>query len=194
LEWIAEFLAAHPALNLEFVLEDERTDLIGSGIDVALRAGPVPGATHTVLQTLVQQDSRLFASPDYLARRGTPRRVADLAAHDCLIASRRGDRQIWTLEGPNGAEEVGVQGRFAANNAQVLRQAAVAGLGIALLPVLLTAADRVEGRLREVLPRHGRGGTDLRVVVPIGPLVPPAVRVFVAFVEEKLGAALDAIG
>ncbi len=187
LDWIAEFLRVHPRVRLEFVLDDARHYLVADGIDAAFRAGAAVDAGATVWRTLWPESFRLYASPQYLAARGTPERLRDLGRHDCLTVSNRSGQAVWVLQGPDGREEVAVAGRFAANNVQVLRQAALAGLGIAQLPTALARMDVASGALHEVLPDFRRDGADLHVVVASRGSVPLAVRAFVEFAERRLG-------
>ena len=186
LDWITEFLREHPRVRLEFVLDDARNDLVADGIDAAFRAGAAVDAGPTVWRKLWSESFRLYASPEYLAARGTPARLRDLERHDCLTVSTRSSQAVWVLQGPGGREEIAVAGRFAANNAQVLRQAALAGLGIAQLPTALARLDVASGALLEVLPAYRRDGADLHVVVASRGPVPLAVRAFIEFAERRL--------
>ena len=193
LDWVVEFLAAQPRVRLDFVLDDARTDLVGEGIDVAFRAGPLKDAQAAILRPIVAQDFGLYASPAYLAARGMPADLRDLANHDCLTASSHLGRVTWTLLGPSGREDVSVSGRFRANNVQVLLQAALAGLGIVLLPIVLIVPDLRAGRLVKVLPQYRREGADLNVVVPSREQIPLAVSAFVEFAHSKFRAIHEVI-
>ena len=186
LDWIADFLREHPRVRLEFMLDDARTDLVADGIDAAFRAGAAADAGATVWRTLWSESFRLYASPGYLAERGTPERLHDLGRHDCLTVSSRPGQAVGGLQGPDGREEIVVAGRFAANNVQVLRQAALAGLGIAQLPTALARRDVESGALREVLPAFRRDGADLHVVLASRGPVPLAVRAFIDYAEHRL--------
>ena len=186
LAWITAFLREHPRVRIEFVLDDARTDLVADGIDAAFRAGAAVDAGATVWRTLWSESFRLYASPAYLAARGTPESLRDLERHDCLTVSRPAGQAVWVLQGPTGREAIAVAGRFAANNVQVLRQAAIAGLGIAQLPTALARADVAAGALLEVLAAYRRDGADLHVVVAGRGPVPLAVRAFIEFAERRL--------
>ena len=188
LDWIAEFLRLYPAVTLDMVLDDARVDLIADGIDAAFRAGRIEESGCAILRPFLPQSLGLYASPAYLAVRTPPRVLGDLARHDCLIGSNRTGRAVWELRGPEGVGQVAVTGRFCANNIQVLRQAAIAALGVALLPVILAVADVEAGRLRRVLPQHRRDGSNLNVVVPSLEQIPPAVTAFVEFAVRKFRA------
>ena len=188
LDWIAEFLRLYPEVALDLVLDDARVDLIADGIDVAFRAGRTEEAGSAILRPFLPQSLGLYASPTYLAASTPARVLGDLARHDCLIGSNRTGRAVWELRGPDGVEQVAVTGRFCANNVQTLQQAAIAGLGVALLPVILPAADVEAGRLRRILPGYRRDGSNLNVVVPSLHQVPPAVSAFVEFAVRKFRA------
>jgi len=156
MNWIAEFLAAHPKVRLEFVLSDARADLIGEGIDVAIRGGKVLEPT-LVARRVGTNRSTLVASPACLAERGTPESVEALSGHDCIAVPPASGRTVWRLDGPDGSVETEVAGRFYANTAQALLNAVLAGLGIALLPDVMTSPHVRAGELTEVLPGHGLG-------------------------------------
>ncbi|MDH0867520.1 LysR family transcriptional regulator [Mitsuaria sp. GD03876] len=189
--WIAEFLDAHPRVRLDLVLSDARTDLIADRIDVAFRSGPLADSSHVARQLIGPRDSGLVASPAYLDARGVPRELEDLTRHDCLVPAHAGERFTWRLAGPDGVErEVPVTGRLMANTAQALREAALAGLGIALLSTVLTRADLVAGRLVPVLPRFRREGHTLSVLYASREQLPRAVTAFIDLVVGKLADPL----
>lgn len=188
-EWIGEFLARHPSVQLDFVLADATADLITERIDVAFRV-PMPDESNYVARRIaVGMPTGLFASPRYLAAHGTPATPKDLADHDCLTQSHSGPHLIWRLQGPDGRErEIAVEGRLRASTMQALRKAAVAGLGIALLPGNV-AADVAAGRLVQVLPHYIRRNPGMNVVYPSRLQVPLAVSTFVEAAVEKMVSA-----
>ncbi|TYT23543.1 LysR family transcriptional regulator [Luteimonas viscosa] len=183
---LPDFLAAHPRLRVSLDLDDRVTDLVGSGFDLAIRIGALRDSTLVSRQLAVNRRV-LCASPDYLRRRGVPRVPADLAAHDCVLLTGRDGRQHgWTLAGPDGRPlEVRVAGRFESNYGEALRDAAVAGLGIALHSVWHVHQDLCEGRLQVVLPDHPVPASGIHAVMPERRLVPPRVRVFVDYLADR---------
>jgi DNA-binding transcriptional LysR family regulator len=191
IEWVAEFLAHHPAVRLEFVLSDARADLIDEAIDVAFRGGN-SRESPTAFRQITSQYFKVVASPAYLAARGTPQVLQDLATHDCLIASSRQGRMTWTLQGPRGDEEVSVSGRFGANSARVLVKSCIAGLGIALLPDLLIEQALRSGQVVRVLPAYRREGADFNIILPSPDQVPTAVAAFIEFAFAKLQTVVGA--
>jgi DNA-binding transcriptional LysR family regulator len=190
LEWMADFLATHPQLRVEFLLDDAKADLIAASIDVAIRAGHLVDAKH-VGRKLIETHFGLVASPAYLATRGAPTELQSLTAHDCLPVSSRPGPVVWHLEGRAGANDIEVSGRFRANTARVVLRAAVAGLGIALLPELVTAPEIEAGRLVRVLPGYRRGGADLYAVCVSRRQIPRAVSAFVEYAAEKIRSVLS---
>jgi DNA-binding transcriptional LysR family regulator len=188
MDWVTEFLAAHPKVRLEFVLNDARADLVAEGIDVAIRAGKVTEPT-LVARRIGSGRACMVASPSYLAKRGTPLSLDDLAMHDCLALPPVSGRTVWRLDGREGTTEVQVTGRFYANSAHALLKASVAGLGIALLPEVVTSPQVRDGHLVEVLPEHCVEGLDLYLVYLSRRQLPRAVSVFVEFAMAKMVVA-----
>lgn len=189
MEWVAEFLAAHPRVQIDFVLSDTRADLIEEQIDAAIRAGVLPDSSYVGRQLIEARKGGIVASPAYLAARGTPQVLQDLAAHDCVTFRDPSGRATWRLADAAGtAEDVQVTGRFFGNTAQSICKAAVAGLGIALLPPGLGWEDLQAGRLVPVLPQYHCTGQALQVVYPSRRQVPLAVRAFIDFLIAKLAA------
>ncbi len=187
MEWITYFLQAYPRVQLEFVLSDARADLIAEQIDIAFRGGPLPDSGYVGRQLVRTLGDNLVASPAYLAEHGVPATLADLGQYDCLAPAQPGGRARWRLHGPQGAEEVQVSGRFKANTAQALRKAAVAGLGIALLPHMMVLPDIQAERLVTVLPQYQQMSHGLSVLYPSRRHLPAAVSAFIDFVVERLG-------
>ena len=189
MEWLTEFLAAHPKVRVDFVLSDGRADLIADRIDVALRGGILEDSSLFARKVLDAGNDGLVASPAYVARQGVPATLQDLADHDCLVFSHPSGKATWRVTGPDGAQaEVQVAGRFSGNTAQALRKAALAGLGIALLPSTLTQRDLRAGLLVPVLPQYHRQGHGVHMVYPSRRYLPLAVSAFMELVISKMGA------
>jgi DNA-binding transcriptional LysR family regulator len=184
------FLRAHPEVRVELDLSDRLVPLAQEGFDLAIRHTPAPPETH-VAWTLCATESVLVASRSYLRRRGLPVLPSDLSGHDCLHYLRPGEAPAWQLlprEGGGAAKvTVPVAGPFAANNSEALREAALGGLGIALLPDFSAQAGLASGKLQRVLPGWrpvGSFGEHLYAIRPYTPYVPRAVQAFVAHVRE----------
>jgi len=183
---IADFAAQYPGLTIDVGLTDRFIDLLEEGWDLALRIGHLRDSS-LVARRLAPIRTVLCASPAYLAARGTPRTLADLAAHDCLgytlPSPARAGR--WRF-GRDGAIEVPVSGPFRANNGDALREAALAGLGIVYQPTFLFHEDLRAGRLVPVVldqPAYHHAAA-YAVYVP-GRHVPAKVRRFVDFLAAR---------
>ncbi len=176
MEWVAEFLEAHPLVQLEFLLSDQHSDLIKDAIDIALRGGPLPDSSYVARQ-FVCKDVVLAASPSYLKRCGRPDVVKNLIEHECITSTRQ-VRAVWRLDTPQGVEEVEVSGRFSASTAQSQLRAAIAGLGICLLPDTLMIKSLAAGELELVLPGCTKPGSGFHILYPSRKQIPLAVTAF----------------
>jgi DNA-binding transcriptional LysR family regulator len=191
------FLRAHPQLRIELDLSDRLSSLAMEGFDLAIRHTARAPDTH-VAWALCTTRSQLVASRTYLGRRGTPRQPVDLAAHDCLHYLRPGETPTWSFEARRGGAprtSVAVRGPLATNNSEALRDAALAGLGIALLPDFSAQAALAGGKLVEVLPRWTPVGSFAEHILAIRPYsahVPRAVQAFVAYLRQAFAAGFVA--
>lgn len=191
MEWIAEFLESYPGVQLEFVLADAMADFIGEGIDVAFRGSAELPDSSLVARKVASGYLALAASPAYLAARGTPRTVADLAAHDCIRAVGQAGPTTWRLNGPDGATQIAVTGRFSANTGPVQKKAAIGGLGICLLPIGSLQPSFRSGELVEVLPGVASSVGNMYVVYPCRRHVPRAVTAFVEMTVQRLAPLIQ---
>ena len=187
---LPDFLRRYPELRLELELSDTLRALAREGFDVALRHTSTPPDTH-VAWALCPTHTWLVASPAYLAQHGTPQQPQDLAQHAALHYPRPGEQALWSFEPVSGdgpRVSVKLQGPFAANNSEALREAALAGLGIALLPDFSAQAELRDGRLCPLLPQWrpvGAYGSHLWALRPYAAQVPLAVQVLVSWLRER---------
>ena len=191
MEWIAEFLDQYPGVQLEFVLADAMADFIGEGIDVAFRGSPELPDSSLIARKVASSYLALAASPAYLAARGTPHRVEDLAAHDCIRAVGQAGPMTWRLTGPQGATQITVTGRFSANTGPAQQKAAIGGLGICLLPISSLLPSLRSGELVEVLPGIASSAGNMYVVYPSRRHVPRAVTAFVEMTVQRLAPLIQ---
>ena len=193
---LPDFLRQYPQVRIELNLSDRLSSLATEGFDLAIRHTAHPPDTHVAVQ-LCATRSVLVASKAYLRRAGTPQQPADLAAHNCLHYPRPQERPAWTFEpaGPltsgSARERVTVQvsGSLAANNSEALRDAALAGLGITLLPDFSALAALQAGKLVAVLPGWAPVGSFADRIYAIRPYaahVPRAVSLFVDYLRGAL--------
>ena len=193
------FFRDYPEVRVEIELSDRVANLAQEGFDLAVRHTSAPPDNH-VAWKLCDSRTLLVAGAGYLRRRGTPAHPAELAAHDCLAYLRTGPAQ-WLFEEVRAGSvragreperiSVAVQGPLRANNSELLRDAVLAGLGIAQLPDFSAAAALRAGRLREVLPGWrpvGFFGDAIYATRPWSPTTPRAVQVLVAHLRGTLAA------
>lgn len=182
-------LQQHPQLNIEVVMDDHYDDLIKQGIDVAIRIGDLHDS-NLVAQKLGSSPRVIFASPAYLAARGTPRTLQDLKQHDCIVYTLLTTRDQWYFN--QGRDKIRVRGRFSTNSPDAVRAAALAGMGIAATPIWLINDCLADGRLRTVLQGFTPTPMDIHAVYPERRLVPAKVRYFVDYLRVRLGPSLNA--
>jgi hypothetical protein len=198
---LADFLKNHPEVRLELDLSDRLTALATEGFDLAIRHTARPPDTH-VAWALCRTETVLVATRAYLRRRGEPQSPGDLHAHNCLHYPRSQDTPAWTFE-PRDANEtlegqapasqervtVPVSGNFAANNSEALREAALTGAGIALMPDFSAQEALRQGKLVPVLPAWrsvGGFAEEIYAIRPYAPHVPRAVAALVAHLRAGL--------
>lgn len=173
---LAGFVERFPDVRVEVDLDPNAPGLVEGGYDLALRAGrPVDVTAATV--RLQQVDFRLYAAPGYRDRRGLPEKPDELVGHACVLFRARNGRARWRLEGPGGEVEVVVGGSLSADDMTFVRRAAIAGVGVALLPELVGERAVATGRLCPVLPAFHSPGIPLYLVHPSATHVPLHVRV-----------------
>jgi DNA-binding transcriptional LysR family regulator len=183
----------HPRLELDLRLSDSMSNMVDESIDVAIRIGALDDQPNLIARRLMDHGRVICASADYLARHGTPQQSADLAAHNCLRFAYDGARTSWRLQRGDQVDTVQVRGSLIANNAEVLRQAAIGGAGIALLARWLVDSDLAQGRLVQVLAGYrcnpGPMNVGLYAIYPANRRGSPKVRLFV----DELAAHLAAV-
>ncbi|HEU0033485.1 MAG TPA: LysR family transcriptional regulator [Kofleriaceae bacterium] len=182
---VAQFIAAHPDINVELEATDRVVDLIEEGFDVAIRFGTLPEST-LIARRLCQIESTLCATPDYLARRGTPATVEDLDEHDRVLFTPNSRTQSWTLTQDGSSYEFGRPARFASNNVGAVRAAALAGAGIALLTDFIISSDIAAGTLVPVLPEWHAKPVEVHAVYPARQNIPPRLSLFLEHMTKAL--------
>jgi DNA-binding transcriptional LysR family regulator len=186
MSWVATFMQRYPKVNLEFQLSDEYVDLIAEGVDVAFRSGQLPDSS-LVARKLGESYRGLLASPAYLEQHGMPQSLEQLGQeHDCLAGSSQGVHTLWRLEGPQGVETLRVTPRLCVNTAQGLLRATRAGLGVALLPMMIASEDLRRGTLVTVLPQYQRDLSGFYAIYPNRRQLSLAVSALIGFVEQQL--------
>jgi DNA-binding transcriptional LysR family regulator len=190
---IPELLARYPEMAVQIAMNDRDVDLAEEGFDVAIRLTEQPPPT-VVARKLTTIRWVICAAPDYLARRGTPRTPQELRGHNCLFYSFLESSIEWRFRSPRGDAAVRVSGNFTANNSEAIREAALKGLGVALLPTFIVAADLREKRLEPVLANYevtGAVANDAYALYLPTRYLSPKVRAFIDFFVERFSRERD---
>ena len=157
------FLRDHPEIDLTLELDDRFVDAAASGFDAVIRHGPI-GDTRLVAKRLARTRRVLVASPAYLAEKGRPSALAGLSGHNgILYANRDAD---WRFAGAQGWTVLRPRAALRVNNGLVMRDAALAGLGIALLPTFFVHEQLASGALMEVAVGCEAEGAELFIAYP----------------------------
>ena len=192
---LADFQAQHPGLQVELLLTEQLPDLGAEGYDGAVWLWAVQQhrAADWTTRRIARNQRVLAASPDYLARRGTPATVEALATHDCLIAPENGgaaqSRQfaLWTLRQARAGStaRVRVQGPLTSNSGEMVRDWCLAGHGVMLRSLWDIAPQLASGELVRVLPSYSMPDADIHWVAPWRPKTPRRVRLLVDHLVEQ---------
>lgn len=188
---LVDFLRLYPEITVDLELTGRTIDLVAEGFDLAVRASGALADSSLVARRVSESPIALFASPEYVARRGLPESVEALEAHEFVLFRSAGGRERIRLRCPEGEREVGVRSVLAANDFLFIRNAVVAGLGIGFLPTFLCVCDLRAGRLVPILPGNVIGEAQLYVVYPSARLLSAKTRALRDFLLERLPGALD---
>jgi DNA-binding transcriptional LysR family regulator len=189
---VTRFLLAFPKVGIVQCVTNRFVDLVEEGFDLGVRghARPLPNSS-LVQRSLAQTPWALFAAPGYLARAGDPAGPAELADHAGLALGSRGNETIWRLRTPDGqAAEVPFSARLQSDDAETLKRAAIAGLGILALPRYVCRADVADGTLCRVLPAWTAGEAAITLLMPSRRSLLPSVRAFADFLIAEFPAAV----
>jgi DNA-binding transcriptional LysR family regulator len=184
---LSSFLAEHPDLDLELVLDDRYVDLVNEGVDVALRTGAMPNSNMTA-RRIAEGRSLVVATPAYLERHGTPKSPDELINHQAIILTRGGARDSFTFRKADAEISVTLHGRLKVTQAEGLREAVNCGLGFAVSGEWLFTPELKSGKVVPILQDWKLPPTSLSAVFPTGRLASTKARAFVSFVERCLAA------
>lgn len=183
---VADFLAAHPDINIELEATDRIVDLIEEGFDLAVRFGPLPEST-LIARRLTALSLVLCASPEYLAKRGTPKTIDELDEHDHVLFTPSSRNQSWTLVGPGDATyEFGRPARFASNNFGSVIEVARAAGGISLISEFMISTEIKSGTLVPVLPEWRTRPSEAHAVYAARQNMPPRLTLFLDHLVKSL--------
>lgn len=188
---LADFLRQYPDLQVELTLNDRFIDPIEEGFDVTVRIAKLQESASALVAPLALARRVLCASPTYLAHRGIPTHPEELTQHSCLHYGHLAIEQRWTLIGAEGERTIAVQGVLCSNNGEVLRDAAVRGLGITLLPTFIVGRELQQGSLQIVLPEYQPPELSIAAIYPVNRHLSAKIRLLVDFLQARFAPQLD---
>lgn len=183
---VADFMARHPDLQLQLLLTDAVVDPVQEGFDVTIRIADLPSSS-LIARKIAPAMPVACAAPHYLAEHGTPLHPRDLRRHRCLAYGQITTGNTWRLTGADGDHVIHLPWSLCANNGEVLRDAAVAGLGIALLPTFIAGPDLDRGRLQPVLADYRANDLSIYAIYPPTRHLSSKVRLFIDFLVDRFG-------
>jgi DNA-binding transcriptional LysR family regulator len=183
---IADFMQTFADLKVELTLSDRFIDPLEEGVDVTVRIGQLEDSS-LVARRIAEVPMMLVAAPVYLSAHGDPQKLSELTGHRALIYGHSITAQRWKLTEKGAAVTVPINGCLASNNGDVLRDAAVAGLGIARLPLFLVCNAIRAGELREILPQHAPPSLDIHALYAPNRYLAAKTRVFIDHLVDRFG-------
>lgn len=183
--WIDLYLRRYPQVRVDADFTSRIVDIVHEGFDLAIRVGPLADSTLAA-RRLGELAYGLFASPDYLARRGMPTHPADLSEHDALAFAGGSHQAAWTLSQGDQQERVAMQPRLKANNVFAVRDAAIAGLGVAQLPLIMVTQPLRDHQLQPVLGGWSPASVPVHAVFASARYLTPKVRSFIDLAADTM--------
>ena len=182
--YLPDFMREYPELSVEVMLRDDIIDIVGESVDVAIRIAELDDSS-LVARKLAPCRRVICAAPSYLERYGEPETLAELSEHNCLS---QGYQHVWRLLGPNGPTSIRISPKLRCNSGDVLHEAQLSGMGIALRSTWAVNEDLKSGRLKVVLPDYRElPGVAIYAVYPCRQYVPAKLKYFVDFLAQKFG-------
>jgi len=184
---IAEFIQQYPDLTVQLTLDDRFVDPIEEGYDLNIRIAEPKESPSLINQPLTPVRRVLCASPAYLKQRGIPNHPSELRQHSCLHYGYLATGNQWKLIGADEEYLILVKGAFCSNNGDALCDAAIQGLGIALLPTFIAGHALREGQLHMVLPDYSPPPIHACILYPVNRHLSAKVTLFSEFLQTRFG-------
>ncbi|SNR65770.1 LysR family transcriptional regulator [Paracoccus sediminis] len=180
--YLLDFMEQYRDIRIQVVLDDGASDIIGEGFDAVIRIGTLSDSTLHA-RRLHSARILLVASPDYLARSGTPQTPSDLLRHDCLHYTNLPGNLTWPLRRGSRTIRQPIRASFSSNNTELLHSMALNGRGVALLPEFLIGDNIADGRLVALMTDYALPDLPVNLVYPSGKLLTGAMRGFLEFMS-----------
>ncbi|MCL7720447.1 LysR family transcriptional regulator [Actinobacillus pleuropneumoniae] len=180
--YLGQFMTTYPNIQLNIEFSDRRVDVVAEGYDLVLRIGTLEDSS-IVAKRIARSELVLIASPDYLAKQGTPENLEQLTEHTCLIYE---NHQQWQFTDGDQKVKIKPNVHVISNNGYALLQMTKAGQGIVNLPLFLAKEDINAGRLIEILPQYKQHSIDISVLYPHRRYLSPKVKVLIEFLSKLM--------
>lgn len=185
---VADFMARYRDLKVELTLTDRFVDPLEEGVDVTIRIGKLADSS-LIARRIASTPMLIVASPEYLKRNRAPKSPADLASHQCLTYGHTTSMQRWHLKDEDEPMNVLIGACMSSNNGDVLRDAAVAGIGITLLPMFIVGREVAAGQLEAILPDFAPSDLDIHALYAPNRYLAAKTRVFIDFLVDRFSKA-----
>ena len=185
---IADFASQYPELQVQLTLDDRFIDPIAEGYDLTIRISQPETSPSLVCQTIAPIPRVLCAAPSYLTEHSTPTHPEELSEHSCLHYGQIVTGNQWQLTKGDREYRVTVTGVLCSNNGEVLKDAAVRGLGIALLPTFIIRDELTSGRLNTVLPEYQLPEIELCLIYPLNRHLNTKIKLFTEFFSDRFNS------
>lgn len=183
---VSDFLVAYPEISVDLQMNDAVVDLIQNGFDIGIRGAGGLKDSSLVARKLGNISRSLCAAPAYIESAPALKQPEDLGAHECLIYSLSSSPDVWTFKKAERTAEISVSGRLKINNSIALKDAAIAGAGLALLPDFVCDEALADGRLKALLPDWRAATQAIYAVYPAHREHSQKLRVFLDFLADRL--------
>lgn len=182
---VKDFIALYPEMKIEISHGLVHDDFLSSGMDLMIHIGELPNSPNLVARRLAVRGLRVCAAPSYVEKYGRPMIPEDLVDHNCLTTEASTSGTQWHFIRDKQPFSVSVKGNFTSRGTPILEAAAVAGLGVVMLPGYMMTQDVNEGRLTEFLYEYCPKNIGIYAVYPYTRHVSPKVRAFIDFLVER---------
>ncbi len=183
---IAKFMTRYSKIKIQLTLEDRFIDPINEGYDLIIRIGTAPKSPNLLVHKITTISRIICASPHYLKINGTPKNISDLKKHSCLHYGYLLNGSQWQFIHEGKQENIKIEGLFCSNNGEVLRDAALQGLGIVMLPDFIINQYLERGELQIILPSYQIPELDLSIIYPVNRHFSTKIKLFIEFLQESL--------
>lgn len=176
---LVDIARPHPGLQLSLTFTDATSDLLAEDVDIAIRFGTLKDTGQLVARRLASQPRVICASPGYLREHGEPTRLAEIAAHRCVVGALRGPPMVWYIQDQGVEKRITPPATHQISDGEAMVDAAMQGLGLAQLPISMVRDPVGDGRLRLVLHQYAGSQIDIHAIWPKRAHLSPRVRYIV---------------